>query len=140
MTLLYSTGTLTVPISLLYSLLAHWQALYHPIFLFWRNSSPYVTLFSHLAQWQSLYYSTTLYLPTDRLHINLTILYWPTDGPFITLLAHWQSLYHSTILNRPTDIPYINQQLSTGPLAVPISLYLSAIGNTSVPAECSRVI
>ena len=139
MTLLYSMGTLTVPISLLNSLLAHWQSLYHPTSLFWRNSSPYVTLFYHLAQWQSLYYSTTLYLPTDRLHITLLYsigtltvplsLYWPTGSPYITLqystdpltfpksinnslLAHWQSLYHSTILNEPTDKSYTNQKLS----------------------------
>ena len=41
---------------------------------------------------------------------------------YYTLPVHWHSLFHYTILYWPTDSPYITLLLSNCPLAVPISL------------------
>ena len=63
-----------------------------------------------MVQWQSLYQSTILYWPTDSpyssllsshcptysTYINFPILHWPTDSPNITLLI--LSLFHLIIL------------------------------------------
>ena len=107
-TLKYSTDPLTVPISLFYNLLAHWQSLLSLYYTLLAHSVPLSLIYPLFAPWQSLYHST--------------IFYWSTDSPYITLLCsagllsvplslfyhfmdHWYSLYHSTILLWPTDSP-----------------------------------
>ena len=89
--------------------MANWQSLYHYTILYWPTGSPYITI---------LYSTCPLAVPVSLYYTLLA-----QGQSLLFSMAHWQSLYHYTILFCSTGSPYITTLYSSGPLAVPLSLY-----------------
>ena len=107
--------SLAVPISLCYLLLAHCQSLCNVVISTGLLTVPVSFYYTLMAYLQSVCHSS--------------ILYWPTDSPYVTLIYSNEplSLYHSTILYWPTDSPFITLTYTIGQLTVHSSLFYTLL-------------